>query len=121
MSRSGSGHVGGAHQGNARSDRAQADRDYSGSRAAERRRSTSRVCARPYCSTAASATMSYSYDSGSVWLDDLTVDGHPMVHDLCSLHADSVSVPKGWRLVDRRSDSLAANDRQSSVTHLAAG
>ncbi|MCB1027909.1 MAG: DUF3499 family protein [Microthrixaceae bacterium] len=78
-------------------------------------RSTQRVCARPYCSKAAAATLSYAYDTGSVWLDDLTADSHPMVHDLCGLHADAVSVPKGWRLVDRRSES------EATVSHLAAG
>jgi hypothetical protein len=44
-----------------------------------------------------------------VWLDDLTVDSHPMVHDLCELHADAVTVPKGWRVVDRRrSDAVVS-------------
>ena len=78
-------------------------------------RSGSRVCARPYCSKTAAATLSYSYESGSVWLDDLTVDSHPMVHDLCELHADAVTVPKGWRVVDRRSCKDAV------VTTLAVG
>ena len=56
-------------------------------------RTGSRICARPYCSKVAAATLSYAYESGSVWLDDLTVDSHPMVHDLCELHADAVTVP----------------------------
>ena len=37
-------------------------------------RTGSRICARPYCSKVAAATLSYAYESGSVWLDDLTVD-----------------------------------------------
>ena len=35
-------------------------------------------------------------------LEDLAAEAHPMVHDLCSLHAGSVSVPRGWQFEDVR-------------------
>ena len=75
--------------------------------------SGARVCARPFCAADAATTLSYAYESGSVWLDPLAIHSHPMVHDLCAAHADAVVVPKGWRLVDRRVSA--------SVSHLAAG
>lgn len=48
------------------------------------------------------ATLSYAYSESVVWLDDLADEGHPMVHDLCSIHAAVVRVPRGWDLRDRR-------------------
>ena len=37
-----------------------------------------------------------------MWLEDLAAEDHPMVHDLCLLHADTVRVPRGWELRDGR-------------------
>ncbi len=62
----------------------------------------SRSCARPGCGRPAVATLSYAYAEGVVWLEDLAAEGHPMVHDLCALHADTVRVPRGWELRDER-------------------
>ena len=61
-----------------------------------------RTCARPGCSQPAVATLSYDYEGQRVWLDPLSPERHPMVHDLCERHSDGLSVPKGWRLEDRR-------------------
>jgi hypothetical protein len=68
----------------------------------------SRSCARPGCGGVAVATLSYAYGESVVWLDDLAAEGHPMIHDLCSLHAASVRVPRGWHLSDRRVAEPAA-------------
>ena len=62
----------------------------------------SRLCARPGCSTAASATLSYDYRRQAVWLDYLSEEAHPMTHDLCTRHADRLSVPTGWEISDAR-------------------
>jgi hypothetical protein len=62
----------------------------------------SRSCARPGCNQHATATLTYDYANRSAWLDRLTTEGHPMTHDLCDRHAGSLSVPRGWRLDDRR-------------------
>jgi hypothetical protein len=61
-----------------------------------------RYCARPGCSERANATLSYDYADRSVIVGPLALEGHPMSHDLCEMHADSTSVPRGWRLEDRR-------------------
>jgi hypothetical protein len=45
--------------------------------------------------------MSYAYAEGVVWLEELAVEAHPMVHDLCRTHAGAVRVPRGWELRDR--------------------
>jgi hypothetical protein len=61
-----------------------------------------RQCARPGCSAAAGATLSYDYAARVVWLEPLHGEPHPATHDLCERHAARLSVPNGWRLDDRR-------------------
>ena len=61
-----------------------------------------RLCSRPGCSAAASATMSYDYASRTVWLDDLHDDVDPNNYDLCPTHADRLGMPQGWSCTDRR-------------------
>jgi hypothetical protein len=63
---------------------------------------SSRSCARPGCGVAAIATLTYDYTNRAAWLDKLAADPHPMTHDMCDRHAERLSVPKGWRLEDRR-------------------
>jgi len=62
-----------------------------------------RSCARPGCSAAATATLSYDYAERAVWLGALGTETHPMTHDLCDQHADVLTVPRGWVLHDQRS------------------
>jgi hypothetical protein len=62
----------------------------------------SRLCSRPSCAAAASATMSYDYASRTVWLDDLFSERDPNGYDLCPAHADRQGVPQGWSHTDRR-------------------
>jgi hypothetical protein len=61
-----------------------------------------RSCARPGCGEQASATFGYDYAHGTVFLDVLAEEAHPAVYDICRRHADSMGVPRGWHLVDRR-------------------
>jgi hypothetical protein len=64
-----------------------------------------RACARPACSEAAAATLTYDYQARVTWLDALAGDRHPMSYDLCAAHAEAMTVPRGWRLDDRRGDT----------------
>lgn len=52
------------------------------------------------------ATLAYDYAGQSVWVDPLSEESHPMTHDMCGRHADSLSVPNGWSLHDRRADAV---------------
>ena len=61
-----------------------------------------RACARPGCGEAASATFTYDYQARITWLRGLAPQTHPMAYDLCTPHADKLTVPRGWRLEDRR-------------------
>ncbi|MET0728415.1 MAG: DUF3499 family protein [Acidimicrobiales bacterium] len=63
---------------------------------------SSRTCARPGCSTTASATLTYDYAERTAWIEMLANDPHPMHYDLCTEHADHLGVPRGWAFDDRR-------------------
>ena len=63
---------------------------------------SSRTCAKPGCNTSASATLTYDYASRTAWVEHLNDEAHPMRYDLCSDHADALTVPRGWALQDRR-------------------
>lgn len=64
-----------------------------------------RHCARPGCGGAAAAWLTYDYASRTVWLD------HPQDSDggwgMCATHAETLTVPVGWALTDRRSPIIA--------------
>ncbi len=62
-----------------------------------------RQCSRPTCAEAASATLTYQYAKGIVWVDELSTERDPHGYDLCERHASRISVPHGWRKEDRRS------------------
>ena len=62
----------------------------------------SRGCTRPGCGDVAVATFAYDYRGRTTWLDPPAAERHPMAYDLCHPHADALTVPLGWRLVDRR-------------------
>ena len=43
-----------------------------------------RLCSRPGCAEPATATLTYQYDRGSVWLDPLLAERDPHDYDLCT-------------------------------------
>lgn len=61
-----------------------------------------RSCARPACGGRATATFEYNYADQIVYLDPLADEAHPALYDVCTRHADSLTVPRGWTLLDRR-------------------
>lgn len=58
---------------------------------------------RPGCDRGAAARLTYDPVGCEVWLDDLAerVGRH---QEICTLHAERLTVPRGWTLSDRRSD-----------------
>lgn len=63
--------------------------------------SGTRLCARPDCARAASASLTYDYGAKTVWIDHLDRPD-PSRYDMCDWHAARVTVPSGWDLVERR-------------------
>ena len=65
-------------------------------------RLSARMCRRPACQGSATATLSFSYDTAEAILYTLIEEPHPSRWDLCTLHADTLRVPRGWNHIDQR-------------------
>ena len=62
----------------------------------------SRHCERPGCTTDAGVLYGIVLSDRRVWLENGDVDGLHEAGVLCKRHADSMVVPRGWSLDDRR-------------------
>lgn len=65
-----------------------------------------RLCSKVGCARDAVATLTYDYGDKMAALGPLGAANDPQAHDLCSPHADRLSVPAGWLVV--RHEALRA-------------
>ena len=64
-------------------------------------------CARPGCADAPVALLTYDYTERTAWLNDTGTIQAGSSWFLCIAHADSLRVPMGWTLDDRRCDVVS--------------
>ncbi|HVE63943.1 MAG TPA: DUF3499 domain-containing protein [Mycobacteriales bacterium] len=69
--------------------------------------SSTRRCSRSYCTEPANATLIYIYADSKAVLGPLAVRHEPHDYDLCTHHATTLTVPRGWEVV--RQPQLAAS------------
>lgn len=65
-----------------------------------------RVCSKVGCAREAVTTLTYDYGDQMAAIGPLGATGDPHAHDLCAIHTDRLSVPKGWVVV--RHETLRA-------------
>ena len=65
-----------------------------------------RVCVRPGCDRPARARLAYDTVTCQVWLDQLP-ERSGRSQEICELHAERLTVPRGWMLCDRRAEAPA--------------
>ena len=58
-----------------------------------------RPCSRVGCSAAAVATLTYVYSDSTAVLGPLATNAEPHTYDLCTLHAERLTAPRGWDVV----------------------
>lgn len=58
-----------------------------------------RQCCRPGCSRLAVATLTFVYAESTAVIGPLAGADEPHSWDLCSEHADRITVPRGWELL----------------------
>lgn len=58
-----------------------------------------RLCSKAGCAREAVATLTYDYGDRMAAIGPLSPDGDPNGHDLCALHTERLSVPRGWVVV----------------------
>ncbi|MFP3578612.1 DUF3499 domain-containing protein [Arthrobacter sp. fls2-241-R2A-200] len=58
-----------------------------------------RQCSRSACRQSAVATLTYVYADSTAVLGPLATYAEPHAYDLCSQHAGSLTVPRGWEVL----------------------
>ncbi|HEY7146695.1 MAG TPA: DUF3499 domain-containing protein [Streptosporangiaceae bacterium] len=76
---------------------------------------SSRRCSRPACKQTALYTLTYVYRDSTAVLGPLAAYQEPHSYDLCTLHADRLTVPRGWDVVRLPADPVeeAADDLEA--------
>ncbi len=58
-----------------------------------------RLCSKPGCTRGSVATLTYDYQDSTAVLGPLATQVEPHTYDLCEVHAESLTVPRGWQVV----------------------
>ncbi|MCC3282325.1 MULTISPECIES: DUF3499 domain-containing protein [Arthrobacter] len=58
-----------------------------------------RLCSRSACRQAAVATLTYVYADSTAVLGPLATYAEPHCYDLCELHAQRLTAPRGWEVL----------------------
>jgi len=61
--------------------------------------SLSRRCSRTACSKPALATLTYVYGDQTAVVGPLATFAEPHTYDLCAIHAEGLTAPRGWEIV----------------------
>jgi len=67
--------------------------------------SPARRCSRTACTATAVATLTYVYADSTAVVGPLATAAEPHTYDLCAVHADRLTVPRGWEVVRHEPDS----------------
>lgn len=60
-----------------------------------------RSCSRSGCGSPAVATLTFAYSDSTAVVGPLALRNEPGSYDLCSTHARSLRVPRGWEVIRR--------------------
>jgi len=60
---------------------------------------TGRPCSKVACNHEAVSTLTYVYADSMVVLGPLSQNAEPHSYDLCTKHAERLSVPLGWQVI----------------------
>jgi hypothetical protein len=58
-----------------------------------------RRCSKPSCNGAAVSTLTYVYADSTAVLGPLATYAEPHCYDLCEMHSERLTAPKGWEIV----------------------
>jgi hypothetical protein len=59
----------------------------------------SRLCSRVACPRDAVATLTYVYADSMIVVGPLSVAHEPHTYDLCPVHSERLTAPRGWHIV----------------------
>ncbi|WP_121255239.1 DUF3499 domain-containing protein [Nocardioides ferulae] len=81
--------------------------------------SPARRCSRTACGRAAVSTLTYVYADQTAVLGPLATYAEPHAYDLCDLHSDRLSAPRGWEVLRLARDTAAAGPSNDDLLALA--
>jgi hypothetical protein len=81
--------------------------------------SPSRRCSKPSCARPAVSTLTYVYADSTAVLGPLATYAEPHCYDLCQVHAERMTVPRGWEVVRLEPDPDALRPSSDDLEALA--
>ena len=81
--------------------------------------SLARRCSRTPCGRPAVSTLTYVYADQTAVLGPLATFAEPHAYDLCELHSERLSAPRGWEVLRLASDSAARGPSEDDLLALA--
>jgi uncharacterized protein DUF3499 len=81
--------------------------------------SLTRRCSRTACPNAAIATLTYVYSDSTAVVGPLATYAEPHTYDLCSIHAERLSAPRGWEVVRLSGDYVEPEPSHDDLLALA--
>jgi hypothetical protein len=78
-----------------------------------------RRCSRPSCSRHAVATLTYVYADSTAVLGPLATSQEPHSYDLCQVHAERLTAPRGWEMIRIEPDPDALRPSSDDLEALA--
>jgi hypothetical protein len=81
--------------------------------------SLSRQCSRTACSGGAIATLTYIYSDQTAVLGPLATYAEPHTYDLCAIHAEGLTVPRGWDAIRLATEFVDPGPTQDDLLALA--
>lgn len=81
--------------------------------------SRARRCSKPSCTRAAVATLTYVYADCTAVLGPLATYAEPHCYDLCQVHSERLTAPRGWEVVRLQPDPDALKPSSDDLEALA--
>ncbi len=81
--------------------------------------SPARRCSKPGCRRPAVATLTYVYADSTAVLGPLATYAEPHCYDLCAIHGDRMTAPRGWEIVRLEPDPDALRPSSDDLEALA--
>ena len=78
-----------------------------------------RRCSRSGCTNPAVATLTFAYADSTAVVGPLATAAEPHSYDLCSIHAQGLTAPKGWEVVRPDEELADAGSRSDDLEALA--
>ena len=81
--------------------------------------SPARRCSRTACGRAAICTLTYVYADQTAVLGPLATYAEPHAYDLCDVHSERLSAPRGWEVLRLAADPAAQGPSSDDLLALA--